>query len=51
MKKQILNLGTPLDKQQQRTITGGKKQCVGPDLTCIEYGPHCAELICQIGPL
>ncbi|RNL95094.1 hypothetical protein ED312_00370 [Sinomicrobium pectinilyticum] len=62
MKKHILNLGTPLNREQQRSITGGKKQCIVPVIcndpwgdcppaTCSEYGLQCAELECQLLPL
>jgi len=52
MKNQISNLGTALNKAEQKSINGGRKQCILPwgDGTCSDYGRHCAELECQLGP-
>ncbi|TYQ00348.1 hypothetical protein C7447_101960 [Tenacibaculum adriaticum] len=52
MKKQILNLGKALNRSEQKTINGGKKQCILPwgDGTCSEYGLQCAERQCQLLP-
>ena len=49
MLKNILNLegAQKLSNNEQKSINGGRKQCVGPDGLCKEYGLQCAEFICR----
>jgi len=49
MKKSILNLGKALNKAEQKTINGGKWQCLLADNTCIRYSFGCAESQCLPG--
>ncbi|WP_271766436.1 hypothetical protein [Aquimarina algiphila] len=49
MLKKIINLNgiEKLNRKQQISINGGRKQCIDPRTgLCSDYGPHCAELIC-----
>jgi hypothetical protein len=49
MKKLILNFGKTLNKAEQKTINGGRKQCdTNRDRVCEDYGRHCAELYCSL---
>ena len=53
MKNQFLNLGKALNKAEQKSINGGKRQCILPwgDGTCSEYGDQCGEPECRFMPL
>jgi hypothetical protein len=51
MKKSILNLGKTLNKAEQKTINGGRKQCdSNHDGVCEDSGRHCAEFYCNFMP-
>ncbi|MBA6156389.1 hypothetical protein H3Z83_07665 [Tenacibaculum sp. S7007] len=51
MKKSILNLGKALNKAEQKTVNGGRKQCdSNGDRICEDRGRHCAEFYCQLMP-
>ncbi|WP_299107108.1 hypothetical protein [uncultured Tenacibaculum sp.] len=48
MKKSILNLGTVLNKVQQKQVNGGRKQCdANRDGECEDFGRQCAEFYCR----
>lgn len=49
MKKSILNFGKALNKAEQKTISGGKKQCdTNHDRICEDFGRQCAESYCRL---
>ncbi|PKH50671.1 hypothetical protein CXF68_08165 [Tenacibaculum sp. Bg11-29] len=51
MKKTILNFGKALNKAEQQSINGGRKQCdSNHDGVCEDSGRHCAELYCNFMP-
>ena len=50
MVKNISNLGSSLNKKEQRSINGGKKHCLLPDNTCSLIWFGCAEPQCQPQP-
>ena len=52
MKKSILNFGKALNRAEQQTINGGRKQCdKNRDRVCEEVGRQCAEFYCQLVPM
>ncbi|UOB17721.1 hypothetical protein [Abyssalbus ytuae] len=47
MKNKVTKLGQILSKEHQRSINGGKKQCLLPNNTCSQFSIACAEPQCQ----
>ena len=51
MKKSILNFGKAINKAEQQTINGGRKQCdSNHDGVCEDRGRHCSEFYCVLAP-
>jgi len=48
MRKSILNFGKALNKAEQQSINGGRKQCdSNNDGICEDSGRHCSEFYCS----
>ncbi|PKV50529.1 MULTISPECIES: hypothetical protein [Aquimarina] len=51
MLNNIMNLNgvEKLNRKQQLSVNGGRKQCIDPRTgLCTDYGRHCAELECVL---